>query len=137
MQEQMYYNGEVSKLFDALKKGDQEAIRHLTIVEDYGSHHTTADGQELPLFQWEDGGRKLARYEEDRTLFLVQTSVVYEEEDSSEDRDWFQVASREQAEWLNEHLDGHKLAYEYKAPHAWSAEGKILFSLASDAQSRH
>lgn len=121
------YEGPASKIFDRFEDGDFEAIKELKIIKDYGSHERWEDGELHPLFQWDAGGRKLARYEEDGSLFLVQTSVVINFEDDDEERDWFQVESEDQAEKINKCLDGQALYYHYKGPKIWTVEGKVLF----------
>lgn len=121
------FKGRTSAIFDRLEKGDYEALKHLEIIEDYGSHAEWEDGSLHPLFQWDEGGRKLARYDEDASLFLVQTSVVMNFENDDEERDWYQVESKEQADYINKHLDGQALSYHYKGPKVWTADGKVLF----------
>lgn len=127
MEDYLIFHGTPSVLFEQLEAGNEEGVRHLEIVREYGSHQKLEDGTELPLFQWEDGYRKLGRAT-DGSLFLIQTSVIYQEEMEEEERDWYQVDSEEQAEWLNRHIDGQKLAYHYNGPKIWTAEGVIHFS---------
>ncbi len=122
------YTGTPSVLFDELERGDFEALKHLEIVADYGAYGKDEEGNEVVLFQWQDGGRKLVRAK-DGSLFLIQTSVVYGEDSPEEERDWYQVESEKQAEWLNAHVDGQKLAYRFKGPKIWSGEGRIHYRL--------
>ncbi|MDD7593734.1 MAG: hypothetical protein PUJ57_05855 [Peptoniphilaceae bacterium] len=121
------FSGTPSVLFDDLEKGDFDSLKHLEILEDYGAYGTAETGEPIPLFQWQDGGRKLARHEADGALFLIQTSVVFGEEEPEEERDWYQVNSAAHAEWLNAHADGPTLAYHYRGPKIWSASGAIHY----------
>lgn len=122
-----HFNGEVSQLLEALRRGNTEDLKHLEIVKEYGDFGQRSDGSRVAFFQWEAGNRKLVRYSRDGSLFLAQTSEVNENEEYHQDRDWFQVESEAHAEAINANLDGHQLSFRYRGPHIWTSDEKILF----------
>ena len=52
MEDYLTFHGMPSVLFEQLEAGNEEGVRHLEIVREYGSHQKLEDGTELPLFQW-------------------------------------------------------------------------------------
>lgn len=114
------FTGTVSALFTCLDEGNTKEVSHLKILKDYGDTASDDAGNEIVLHQWESGGRKLGEYEKDGSLFLIQTSIITEDDDFRMDRDWFQVDSEKHAEKLNKTLNGYDLVHQYRGPHIWS-----------------
>ena len=127
MTEKVAFTGQVSKLFKEFEEGNFENLKHLEIIEEYGEFGQSEDGESLAYFLWDGGHRKLARYDEDGSLFLVQTSEIHNPDGVDEERDWFQVESQEQAESINGHLNGHRLSLNYKGPKIWTQDGKVHY----------
>ncbi len=127
MVEKVEFTGQVSKLFEEFDEGNFENLKHLKIIKEYGEFGQSESGESLAYFLWDGGDRKLAEYEEDGSLFLVQTSEIHRTEDVDEERDWYQVESKEQAEWINSHLNGHRLSLNYHGPKIWTQEGTIHY----------
>lgn len=135
MESYKLFQGKVSKLFDELKAGRMEALTSLKVIEHFGSHHITKEGKEIPLFQWEDGDRRLAEYEEDGSLFLIQTSSISKDDDFQVDRDWYQVESKDHAHEINEHMDGFALSYHYEGPKLWTSDEGYHYRLEKNGKS--
>ena len=127
MTEQLQFTGTRSRLFDELDRGNMEDLRHLEVVEDYGEFGEDEDGNSLAYFQWDGGGRKLLRYQADQSLFLAQLSEIHGADGPEEERDWYQVESAQQAEWINRNLNGHRLTMDYQGPKIWTQEGSIYW----------
>lgn len=123
------FEGQVSSLFDDFEKGDFENLKHLEILEDYGMAGHGEDGRVIAYFQWDGGGRKLAKYQEDGSLFLIQDSEVQEDDGIESERDWYQVESEDHAAWINKNLNGNQLALHYEGPKVWTHENGIHFRI--------
>ena len=136
MKDYRIFEGTPGVLFQHLEEGNTKPLRELEIIQDYGAYATHAEtGEEIPLFQWEGGGRKLARDPQDGAYYLIQTSEIYEFEEANITRDWFQLDSAEQAEWLNTHLTGQQLSYQYDGPHIWTSDEGLRFRKQKEEKS--
>ena len=101
----------VCKAFEMTDKDEQRKhLKKLEVVERYGD---VCNGH--CLHTWDDGYRILKRCPECDALVLYQYSEIHHIcGDDDYYRDYFSVASREEALELNEKYDGFQIEMDYK-----------------------
>lgn len=97
------------KAFDMTDR--REIYEHLHKLEKLEEFGDSCNGHDL--YTWDDGHRYLCRCPECDALILVQFSEFHASDDSYY-KDYFAVASREEAIALNERYDGWQIEREYK-----------------------
>jgi hypothetical protein len=96
----------ICKAFDMKDLAQQrEHLKQLVMLEDFGDE---CNGNWL--FTWDDGHRCLCRCPACDALILVQYSEFHGETDAYY-KDYFPVASREEAVALNETYDGFEIEF--------------------------
>lgn len=96
-------------------------------IQEYGESLIKEDGSSgHNYYVFDAGGRSLHKCKECGALFLIQNSVFHGEEDSFY-VDWYQVGSREEADYLNTHYNGFALEKNYCGPYYKITNGKVTW----------
>lgn len=104
----------ICKAFAMTDRAEQR--RHLHRLEKTEEFGDTCNGHDL--YTWDDGHRYLCRCPECDALVLVQFSEFHSSEDAYY-KDYFPVASREEAVRLNERYDGFQIERLTDLPHVF------------------